>query len=722
MMIVLESRRVALVMFALLLSTAATQAQSDPYSFTDQLIRSDGILPAEVSKMTFEHIGSVDFHGDYNASIPIMTVPGRGGLDFPLVLNYRSGIRTTDRASWVGLGWSLETGHIARTVSFLPDFSSGTARNEDVSAWTDVPEQTDSYYLSIPGRGSSVMVSLPRGILSPSPIFKLQEWKEWLINPTVGSFTSKRDYPSGDDYDRYGSLSTQQFANFRSMVRCDNLGNALPNASMRGYTSRDYSDIASFKVTTEDGQQYVFDLALRSDTEFFNLVSEFHSNWRLTKILSPDYIDVNGNGPDDADMGNWIRIEYDYPYGGTSPPGGVRDIRPYLGSVSDNFNNCRHALLTQMTYVKRIVTPTHEAVFNLSPTADLSYLSPHPNVSGLQDGHVLDYTNQSSGSSIQPLKVDEILLYNRCGTSPVLLSKVAFAYASGSNQLAWSSDLGMGKTTLRSVHAEDAQGGHLPSHEFYYTSDVDQFNPSYFRGSLPALDDEPITPRQFDGYQRLRTGRMGYFYAHPNEGLPPALVGTHGAEAWSLRVIRYPTGAVDSIYYELDTFDRAFDSTHTEFFLSTTLNYSPWTNFASDECGIRVSRIVTYDPLSGERQSTRYEYAGGHLPGFPLTYLRGKEYMTGLFFRIKTSFDWANNEVEYSGIEQVLEDGSRKVTQYVTAADSSFGISLYNRQGLWHGEVRRVSIQPGRSDAQTELPAARRPGTFFSVVSLRQTW
>lgn len=61
------------------------------------------------------------YTGDMSYSIPLLTVPGRNGLDFPLVLSYSGGIKTNQQASMVGLGWSLNLGSISRGVNGIPD-------------------------------------------------------------------------------------------------------------------------------------------------------------------------------------------------------------------------------------------------------------------------------------------------------------------------------------------------------------------------------------------------------------------------------------------------------------------------------------------------------------------------------------------------------------------------------------------------------------------------
>lgn len=61
------------------------------------------------------------FTGDFTYSVPLLTVTGPNGENFPVIANYRSGIRTNQDASWIGLGWELETGEIVRQVNGVPD-------------------------------------------------------------------------------------------------------------------------------------------------------------------------------------------------------------------------------------------------------------------------------------------------------------------------------------------------------------------------------------------------------------------------------------------------------------------------------------------------------------------------------------------------------------------------------------------------------------------------
>ncbi len=80
--------------------------------------------PSQPEFNSFTPIGTSDMvnlsSGDFNYNLPIMDVGG-----YPLNLAYQSGITMDQEASWVGLGWNLNVGQIARNVRGLPDDFQG---------------------------------------------------------------------------------------------------------------------------------------------------------------------------------------------------------------------------------------------------------------------------------------------------------------------------------------------------------------------------------------------------------------------------------------------------------------------------------------------------------------------------------------------------------------------------------------------------------------------
>ena len=59
--------------------------------------------------------------GDFSYNLPVINLPGRGGLDFTFNLQYKAGIKLNQEASWTGLGWNLSPGAIFRKVNHIPD-------------------------------------------------------------------------------------------------------------------------------------------------------------------------------------------------------------------------------------------------------------------------------------------------------------------------------------------------------------------------------------------------------------------------------------------------------------------------------------------------------------------------------------------------------------------------------------------------------------------------
>ncbi|WP_044397227.1 hypothetical protein [Lacinutrix sp. Hel_I_90] len=80
--------------------------------------------PSQPEFNAFTPIGTSDMvnlsSGDFNYNLPIMDVGG-----YPINLAYDSGIAMGQEASWVGLGWNVNVGQIARNVRGLPDDFNG---------------------------------------------------------------------------------------------------------------------------------------------------------------------------------------------------------------------------------------------------------------------------------------------------------------------------------------------------------------------------------------------------------------------------------------------------------------------------------------------------------------------------------------------------------------------------------------------------------------------
>src|ERR1700748_254122 len=80
--------------------------------------------PTAPEATSFEPIDTTDMvnplSGDFTYNMPLLEIPGPEG-SYPLSLSYHAAIQPNEEASWVGLGWSLNPGAIARNVNGYPD-------------------------------------------------------------------------------------------------------------------------------------------------------------------------------------------------------------------------------------------------------------------------------------------------------------------------------------------------------------------------------------------------------------------------------------------------------------------------------------------------------------------------------------------------------------------------------------------------------------------------
>lgn len=114
--------------------------------------------PAGVSNMVNP------FTGDFSYNIDLLSVPGFEN-GYPLNLSYSGGVSMEQEASWVGLGWSLNTGAINRQLRGLPDDFNGDIVKKGKYI---KPNRTISLGTSLPpveGLGVALSKALPEGTL-----------------------------------------------------------------------------------------------------------------------------------------------------------------------------------------------------------------------------------------------------------------------------------------------------------------------------------------------------------------------------------------------------------------------------------------------------------------------------------------------------------------------------------------------------------------------------
>ena len=98
--------------------------------------------PSQPEFTSFEPVSTTQmvdlFSGDFTYNIPLFELPGPDG-GYPFNLAYHSNITMDQEASWVGLGWSLNSGAITRSMRGFPDDFDG----EEITRKIDIkPNRT----------------------------------------------------------------------------------------------------------------------------------------------------------------------------------------------------------------------------------------------------------------------------------------------------------------------------------------------------------------------------------------------------------------------------------------------------------------------------------------------------------------------------------------------------------------------------------------------------
>ena len=183
------------------------------------------------------------FTGDLQFSLPLLTVPGRNGLDYTINLDYNNAIRPKQNATIVGLGFNIIVGKVTRSVvgriddQYSTMFSSATGFNLEGLKSTN----TNPYY---EGNG---MFKAGNPNWDPSDLHSDKEtWDTYYLNFPKGSQRIVPLYES----DGYINFYTANWKPWNIDFNID--GDNVYNNYVEQFTE-------NFRVVTDDGIQYCFD-------------------------------------------------------------------------------------------------------------------------------------------------------------------------------------------------------------------------------------------------------------------------------------------------------------------------------------------------------------------------------------------------------------------------------------------------------------------------------
>ncbi|PKP03367.1 MAG: hypothetical protein CVU11_08510 [Bacteroidetes bacterium HGW-Bacteroidetes-6] len=348
--------------------------------------------------------------------------------------------------------------------------------------------------------------------------------------------------------------------------------------------------IREFAISKDDGMQYVYGIPVNGANEvslqyglngcqptvtnhkyaytdcsdFKMKVGEenddtYATTYLLTQITTPDYLDVNNNGPDESDFGGYVMFNYTRLYGGSNigdwykwrmPYNGLSFSDNQLSDLSDNTGSVSYGY-KEIYYLESIETKTHIAKFITENRFD-GKDAEHDEAAARNE------SDAKGSKSLKSLK--RIELYAKDGQNLILVQTINFEYDYSLCALTPNSDAPMtnGKLTLKKVW-------------FEYNGVVNaKTSPYIFNYNYPETD----YPSPYDSFEDYGQGlnenpaysancmdRWGYYEANGedrNDSLNPWVDQTPPTNfdpaAWQLKCITLPSGGQIHVQYEQDEY------------------------------------------------------------------------------------------------------------------------------------------------------------------------
>ena len=621
----------------------------------------------EASSMADAGRGSTPgFTGDTSIQVPLLSVNGRNGFNFPISVSYKPGIRVDEEATWVGLGWDLPIGVITRNIVNFPDdyrcdggltcnppldtrsgwiWSQDTMGNcytgdntpPDQTSHTDCEDQ-DNYDISIPGVLGGRFFGVKSG---PGNI----NWKMRSYNGAI-----KIESIVGSNRIDKWKITTTDGTQYIFSKRVDMKILAEVSKTAVICTSTGFSPPQTRECPESSG-----DIIWKEET-VSDKSNKFSYAWYLTAILSNDYIDSNQNDiPDEPDYGNWIYIQYDsnptyYIYRSPNYNDEVKEPIPFNDDPSGN--NCgnlesgipltqRQAicgfefsgwdfvdpLQIQIAYTKRRI-----GIQKAFPT---TILTPISRADFIQVNNIrVDMTDENNQNP--PPALDSIIL--KSGIPLEQISKVKFSYAPSSQELVKGSEgnPSRGKLTLFNITSYGISDNFkLPPTSFVYSDNIaGNDNPSYHALATDywGFYNGQTTNNAYDFYQSGGYNTFNYVNCADGSETSPSSVSDYlwkwwmaddnhstslpiYTSAWSLKKVVYPTGG--SIEYNFENDKYEYDQARP---LNSGLPYARCNQmdrsylFEKAGGGFRLKSKVINDGLSNEPPHSitiNYDYGTG---------------------------------------------------------------------------------------------------------------
>lgn len=261
-------------------------------------------LPQSPEVAAFEKYGDTPvnlYSGTPNISVPIYTISGNE-MSVPISLTYdASGIKVDQIATNIGLGWNLNYGGVvSRSVNHLPDdLSYGDPNSSYTPIWSSSFRNLQNYIFD-------------NGIIDFDHVYSssnvatyvkqnfYKDFQQSMVDTQADTFSFNVAGISGKIIIEYipdgnGNININAYCFDNPDIKVEATSVKSGNTITQ--------PISGWKVTNVDGTQYIFDNPEVTWNEFsadpyfpdgsyYQYLREYYSAWYLTKIISPNGLDV----------------------------------------------------------------------------------------------------------------------------------------------------------------------------------------------------------------------------------------------------------------------------------------------------------------------------------------------------------------------------------------------------------------------------------------------
>jgi hypothetical protein len=350
---------------------------------------------------------------------------------------------------------------------------------------------------------------------------------------------------------------------------CSTPNNAFPNGSYQntnGYVSYAANDISTSNNKGVDN--------------YYNRIKTpaYAHSYLLTAIVSPDYVDLLGNGPDDSDLGNFTKFEYE-------KVDNVGWRMPYDANMA-NFNENGKSITNddqgnfvygqkELWFVKKIITRNYVAVFELGDRHDALAAQ---NVNGGIGSSPVKTKYLKSVALYSKPEYDADVTVNKTNAVPIKVVHFVYDYSlcpgvpnnDGLPEIVNGSEInlakGKGKLTLKEVYftygksdkakfskykfdyGQTLSGSSLKSNFAYHPKAYDRWGNYMPINNNPAAYNSNGITTDYGHADDLNNSEYPYVDQFSKADAD------FRASAWNLTQIDLPSGAKIKVNYESDDY------------------------------------------------------------------------------------------------------------------------------------------------------------------------